>query len=84
LNTLSGSIHQNGGQIKAENVFGGDPFVQPADIPEAIPLRLPNKVGSDLTAADYSALDARWIDRGLADCAHLRRVDSMTGGEIVG
>jgi len=43
-----------------------------------------NLVGSDLTAADYSALDARWIDRDLADRAHLRRVDSMTGGEIVG
>ena len=43
-----------------------------------------NLVGSDLTASDYSALDARWIDRDLADCAHLRRVDSMTGGETVG
>jgi hypothetical protein len=84
LNTLNGTVHQNGGKIKAENVFGGDPFVQPEYIHEAIPLRLPNPLGSDLTAADYSALDARWIDRGLADCAHLRRVDSMTGCEIVG
>jgi hypothetical protein len=60
LNTLNGSIHQNGGQIKAENVFGGDPFVRPEYIPEATPLRLPNPVRSDLTAADHSALDARW------------------------
>jgi hypothetical protein len=29
-------------------------------------------------------LEARWIDRGLALQAGLRRVDSLTGGEIVG
>jgi len=33
---------------------------------------------------DYSALEARWIDRSLATRAQLRRVDSMIGGQIVG
>jgi len=84
LNTLNGSLYQNGGPIKAENVLGADPFVQPEHIPDAAMLPLPNLVGTDLTAADYAALEARWIDRDLADGAHLRRVDSMTGGEIIG
>lgn len=30
------------------------------------------------------ALEARWIDRALADHAGLRRVDFLTGGEIIG
>ena len=41
-------------------------------------------VGADLTAADYRALETRWIDRATAESAQLRRVDSSTGGEIVG
>ena len=41
-------------------------------------------VGSDLRPPRLCALEARWIDQCLADHAHLRRVDSMTGGEIVG
>ena len=84
MTCLNGSIHQIGGQRNAENVSDADSFVQPEHISGSAPLLLPNLVGSDLTAADYSALDARWIDRDLADGAHLRRVDSMTGCEIVG
>jgi hypothetical protein len=38
--------------------------------------------GSDLTAADYQNLAARWITRELADAAGLRRVDSYTGREM--
>ncbi|HZT69428.1 MAG TPA: VapE domain-containing protein [Terriglobia bacterium] len=38
----------------------------------------------DLSVADYAALESRWIDRPLADRAGLRRVDSLTGGEIIG
>ena len=34
--------------------------------------------------SDYAALESRWIDRTLADSAFLRRVDSLTGGEVVG
>jgi len=37
-----------------------------------------------LTVQDFAALEARWIDRGLALQAGLRRVDTLTGGEIVG
>jgi predicted P-loop ATPase len=84
MTCLNGSVHQIGGQRRAEDVSDADSSVQPEHIPESTPLRMPNLVGSDLTAADYSALDARWIDRDLADGAHLRRVDSMTGCEIVG
>src|SRR5881409_3034259 len=41
-------------------------------------------LGSDLTIQDYTDLEARWIDRTLAIQAGFRRVDSMTGAEIVG
>jgi predicted P-loop ATPase len=41
-------------------------------------------VASDLTSQDFADLEARWIDRRLAFQAGLRRVDSITGGEIVG
>ena len=43
-----------------------------------------SSIGHDLTPADLGALDARWIDPELARRAGLRRVDSLTGGEIVG
>ena len=33
---------------------------------------------------DYEALESRWIDRRLADQAQLRRVDSLTGAEVIG
>jgi hypothetical protein len=44
----------------------------------------PGLIGSDLTAADYAALECQWIDRASADGAGLRRADSLTGGEIIG
>jgi len=34
--------------------------------------------------SDYAGLEARWIDSGLAVQAGLRRVDSLTGAEMVG
>jgi predicted P-loop ATPase len=40
--------------------------------------------GSELSASDFAAFEARWIDRELAVRARLRRVDSLTGGAIVG
>jgi len=40
--------------------------------------------GTGLTPAALAALEARWIDRTLAEQSRLRRVDSMTGGELVG
>jgi hypothetical protein len=39
---------------------------------------------SDLTASDYAALESHWIDRACAEHAGLRRVDSLTGGDIIG
>jgi predicted P-loop ATPase len=44
----------------------------------------PNPAGSELVASDFTALEARWIDRDLALAARLRRVDSLTGAELVG
>jgi Virulence-associated protein E/Domain of unknown function (DUF3854) len=41
-------------------------------------------VGGDLNQADLASLEARWIDRRTAATAHLRRVDSFTGAELVG
>jgi hypothetical protein len=41
-------------------------------------------LGSDLTDSDYAELESRWIDRTLAVRAGLRRVDSLTGAEIIG
>ena len=41
-------------------------------------------MGSGLTDADYAALESRWVDRGLATRAQLRRVDSLTGAEVIG
>src|SRR5262249_12431898 len=58
--------------------------VSPAPIDDAARAGGQKRLGLDLTADDYSALEARWIDRALADLAGLRRVDSMTGGEIIG
>jgi Domain of unknown function (DUF3854) len=43
-----------------------------------------NCYGSELIPKDYVALEARWINRELADSAQLRRVDSLSGREIIG
>lgn len=44
----------------------------------------PVVIGTPLTASDYASLEARWIDAMLADRAGLRRVDSLTGGDVIG
>ena len=51
---------------------------------ETVPGRIPNLIGSDLTESDHEALESRWIDRGLAVRAQLRRVNSLTGAEVMG
>jgi len=84
LNTYSSSIHHHRPQRKDENVSGPGPSANSTPSDGASDPAAPNSIGSDLTATDYSALEARWVDRGLADRAGLRRVDSLTGGEIVG
>ena len=40
--------------------------------------------GDPLTERDYQALEARWITRGLADLAQIRRVNSREGALLVG
>lgn len=41
-------------------------------------------IGVDPTAKDLAALNARWITPELAKSATIRRVDSVTGREMVG
>lgn len=43
-----------------------------------------NVLGGPLEDRDYQALVARWITPAIADSALLRRVDSITGQELVG
>lgn len=72
MNSPNGSVHlpPSGGEA------GNGPFLSVGESARV--------VGSDLTSQDFADLEARWIDRGLAVQAGLRRVDSLTGGEIVG
>ena len=81
MNPSHGSIPYHHPQRKDENAFGNAPFGGECDQPR---VTAEKPFGSGLTAADYAALEARWIDRSLADLAGVRRVDSLTGGEIVG
>ena len=74
---LNGGVHPNDPQFEGE----GATQIPPLGRREGIGPRL---IGSDLTPADHAALEARWIDQELAVRAQLRRVDSLTGGEIVG
>ena len=77
MSILNGSVHHNDPQIEGKGVTQ----IAPLGRLEGIGPRL---IGSDLTPADHAALEARWIDQELAVRAQLRRVDSLTGGEIVG
>ena len=87
MNLLNGSIHHLGPQTKDVNALGSESPVgseHSAGAASATSSKPSNLVGVNLTSADYSALQARWIDPALADQAGLRRVDSLTGGEVVG
>jgi hypothetical protein len=77
MNLLNGSIHHQRPPIDADK----GPLAGQLGGLEQIRI---SPIGSDLTAADFAALEARWIDPELARRARLRRVDSLTGGEIVG
>ncbi len=72
MTSPNGSVHlpPSGGEA------GNGPFLSVGKTARA--------VGSDLTSQDFADLEARWIERGMALRAALRRVDSLTGGEIVG
>ena len=84
MNSLNGSIPRHESQTKGENGSHEKHFTKTEVINHSDPTNAPKLIGGDLTPADYAALEARWIDRSLADCAGLRRVDSMTGGDVVG
>lgn len=43
-----------------------------------------NLVGSELSSADFTALQGRWIDQPLAQAAFLRRVDPFAGSQLIG
>ena len=77
MNFLNGSIHHHDPQRKDESAIRGRLLVGPEPVGSAL-------IGSDLTTADYAALESRWIDRESANRARLRRADSLTGSEVVG
>ena len=83
MNSYNGSIHHHDPQTKDENARTVQQFIG-AEHDHGNLGGAPGLVGSDLTASDYATLEARWIDRALADRAGLRRVDSLTGGEVIG
>ena len=84
MNFLNGSIHHQDPQRKDENALGAHAYVGCEQSRESIQCQGANLIGSGLTDADYAALESRWIDRGLAARAQLRRVDSLTGAEVIG
>ena len=84
MNSLNGSIHHQYAQTKDENASERRLFVSTEDIGHGTPAGPSGSVGSDLTASDYARLESRWIDHASADRAGLSRVDSLTGGEIIG
>ena len=84
MNFLNGSIHHQDPQRKDENALGALAYVGREQSRESIQSQGANLIGSGLTDADYAALESRWIDRGLAARAQLRRVDSLTGAEVIG
>ena len=83
MNFLNGSIHHQDPQRKDENALGVRPSVS-CEQSRGIQCRGANLIGSGLTDADYAALESRWIDRSLVTRAQLRRVDSLTGTEVLG
>ena len=84
MNSLNASIHLPSAGREVEGAFQDRPFVSPDPIPQATDPSASRVIGSDLTFSDYAELEARWIDRSLALEAGLRRVDSLSGAEVVG
>jgi hypothetical protein len=52
--------------------------------PPTVRPRVTENAGNALTEADYANLARRWIDRGLADAAGVRRVNSSAGASFIG
>ena len=77
MNSSNGSVHDQ----KLQPMDGATPSVAPFGFPQ---YSGSGSIGHDLTPADLAKLEMRWIDPDLARRAGLRRVDSLTGAEIVG
>ena len=77
MNSSNGSVHDQ--KLQPRN--GATPLVAPFGFPHYSGSR---SIGHDLTPADLGTLEMRWIDPDLARRAGLRRVDSLTGAEMVG
>lgn len=77
MNFLNGSIHRHQPQTESETAALAAPL-------SGFEYVGSNRVGSDLTRVDHAVLESRWIDPETARRAGIRRVDSLTGGEIVG
>jgi hypothetical protein len=77
VNSSNGGVYDR----KLQSMNCATPFVAPCGSPQYAGSR---NIGHDLTPADIGTLEMRWIDPDLARRAGLRRVDSLTGAEIVG
>ena len=83
MNTSNGTHpkpeHRNG-----TNGHSNGAYPQACDLGLAERFLTEKLFGAELSNADLVALQARWIDRPLAEAAFLRRVDSFTGAQLVG
>lgn len=84
VNSSNGGIHHDDQQRKDEIAHRIAGFVSPEQCGNPSRGRSEIAIGSALTENDCAALEGRWIDRQLAMHAKLRRVDSLTGAEMVG
>ncbi len=69
--------HLPGDHRNGRNGFVSTNALREPSIPSSL-------AGSELASADLLALEARWIDRHIAQAAFLRRVDSFTGAQLTG
>lgn len=76
VNFFDHSLQQNGSNEEEQNGHQAY-FNSGFNIPPAL-------AGFELAASDFTTLEARWIDGPLALAAQLRRVDSLTGAELIG
>ena len=84
MNSLNGSVHLPPSGREGETALERGWFVAKDPVAHGTALSVSTVLGSDLTSQDYADLEARWIDRTLALQGGFRRVDSITGAEVVG
>jgi hypothetical protein len=77
VNSSNGNVHDQ--NLQPRN--GATTLVSPFGFQQYSGSR---SIGHDLNPADLRTLETRWIDPDLAYRAGLRRVDSLTGAELVG